>query len=168
MKSKSEHIAETQTVDHLTHLTLNTRHVTVTPVQSLHPVLAAHLMPILVTGGGPIPMLPGFHVKLRRGRNSLQLSIAKYGIEIVAGALLWGMEDENLAWEWLSSILIVHASIIPAWGAEPAPCKPSTLPWLGVVLLATFCYLTYDEARAVGSFESILALAALSNDRSRN
>lgn len=168
MKSKSKSIAETPTVDYLTQLTLNTRTVDVIPVQNVHRVFAVEAMPIVAAGVRPIPALPGFHVELKRGRNSLQFSIERKEGKILAGALLWGTEDEALAWSWLSEILAHHASVIPGWGPITAPHKPATLPWAGVVLLPMISILTSDELSKVCRFVVYLTLAVLFTEHSRN
>ena len=168
MKSIPPQILGTKSVNYLTHLTLNTRHVSVRPLHSLHPMIGAGLLPTLTMGFGSIPALPGFTVGLARGqRDGLRLSIAKSGVEIAVGALVWGIEDESPAWAWLSSLFADQASVISDWRAEPPPRKPPTLPWLGVVLLPTIGTLTAEEASAVGGFEAALALAALNHLPSR-
>lgn len=88
MKTINPQFERSLTVNFLTHLTLNTRHVTVRPLRSLDPMDAASLLPMLTTGVAFIPGLPTFTVTLARGQHDgLKICIAKCGIEVVVGAL---------------------------------------------------------------------------------
>jgi hypothetical protein len=158
-------IARPRSVLH--HVTLNTGHVVEHDLEGAHALSVCEFLPLLETGVGDIPGMPGFAFAFKEVGQSCQFVLAFDDVELIAGGLDWGSEVGDSLWCWLSDYYHRAVPRVPGWRTS-CPATPPPLPWLAVVLTENIRLIPSERARMLGAVERDLAWALIYRSQSRN
>lgn len=132
------------------HITLNTGHTRISPRSEVSDDIVDTLRPLVRAGGGPLPgPARGYRVQIMRdGRDAAftilgpLVSASEPGPIVTCGLAL---DDATVVWRGLQRLM------------PDAPCQmPTTMPWLGVVILPTAA-LAADATDWLGDAERCIA-----------
>jgi hypothetical protein len=144
---------------HLTHLTLNTGHVSREPIQELAPGIRAQLRRLISSGGG---MLPGpfaaFCVDICTGSGTSAFTLFRAKVPVVTCACAWESDQEQVTWYAIEKLYLELSDQVPGlMAATAAPERPGDLPWLAVILLPGIGLCAREDIGWLGDFERCLA-----------
>ncbi|MBB2199777.1 hypothetical protein HLH44_20510 [Gluconacetobacter sp. 1c LMG 22058] len=158
----------------LTHLTLNTGHLTRTSREDVDQAVVDALLPIVDADGGPIPGIPGWYLDFMRPLNpdrSAPVNGAAFfqiadqpGRSPLPAVLAVACWKENMAPAAWKQIIQGYTALEPAlrsagiWRAPP-PAHPRHTPWLVVALTPFIALADAENAKAFGDLERAVAWA---------
>lgn len=143
------------------HYTLNTGHAVASPRSGVGPEAIEALQP-LAEHGGAIPGYAPFRVTITHGTGSAVFTVWRAAEPVVTCGLAWTMEGEAEAWPAMEKLYLDLSDSRPelvAPGKEAE--KPSSLPWLAVVVLPFILNQSRDDVGWLGDFERCMAWTIL-------
>lgn len=148
----------------LTHVTLMTGHTSTASRAGVETVVIDVLADMTESGSYPIPTQDGFWVTLTLVRGGAVFTIFIRGESgqsepLATSGLAW---TEAAAAEVWPALARMHRDMAHLTKSAPAPAAtmPTTLPWLGVVLLPHFG-IHFKSATWLGDFEQCYAWAIM-------
>lgn len=145
----------------LSHYTLNTGDLRLSPRSEVDDDAIRALDPIILAGGGICPGLPDIRLVIKRrqpGRAIILLGDEK-GTAIVA-VLAWQQDAAEAVWPSFFELARSQSASL-ATALPPALAMPASLPWLAVHITPVFAFLRPPVMVAIGDLERCLAWAIL-------
>jgi hypothetical protein len=101
--------------------------------------------------------LTGFHFTITEHEDVVLFQIAKHGVELITGAVVWGEDD--LLFGWLVAYRAAHSFRIP--GSVWTFPRPTRYPWSAFVPNPLVARLSQVERRRVHQFRENLVDALI-------
>jgi hypothetical protein len=149
------------------HLTLNTNHSTRQRASDVSPEAIAACRPLVESGGGPIPGVAPWRVRITLADGGAVWSISR-GTQ--PHAVLCGLASTAAGaaevWTALERVHHQQSEALARAGAlaesvAQSPEMPGELPWLGVVILPGLALSAKSDVSWLGDFERCLAFTIL-------
>lgn len=158
----------------LTHLTLNTGHTRESPRAEVGADILALLAPLVAEGGGPLPPpFTGYRLTIVRGEDeaagSAIFTFSGAGdLPLATGLVCWREAASSDAWGKMADLLAGAGAL--AGATIPAtPRRPSSVPWLAVMLWPAFMAApdaaTWSAVSWLGDAERCVAWALIEEGR---
>lgn len=141
----------------MTHLTLNTGDAVEQPRSSVDDIAVEVLRPLVIAGGGPIPHVAPFSVRITLDAGCAVFSVHRGAEAIVLCGVAWEQEPAAGLWQTLESVYHKLSDRPGAIAAQASPEMPTTVPWLGVVILPSLVLTARGDVGWLGDFERCLA-----------
>jgi hypothetical protein len=143
------------------HCTVNTGHSVEQPRSAIGPEAIEALQP-LAEHGGAIPGCAPFRVTVTQGPGSAVFTVWRAKEPVVTCGLAWTADGEAEAWPAIEKLYLDLSDSRPelvAPGKEAE--KPTSRPWLAVVLLPFIVNQSRDDVSWLGDFERCMAWTIL-------
>jgi hypothetical protein len=153
------------------HLTLNTGHSVRHKPGDISPEAIAACRPLVKAGGGPIPGVAPWQVRIAHGPGGAVWSIGR-GTQPDAVFCGLASTTAGAAWVWPALERVHHdtgdamarAGVL-ADSLANSPEMPGDLPWLGVVILPGLATSAQSDVSWLGDFERCLAFTILDSQK---
>jgi hypothetical protein len=144
------------------HYTLNTARSISSPRSAASAEVIEALRP-LVRRGGIIPNHSPFRITILHHQNCAVFTVRR-GTEAITNSMLaWALCGEGEAWMTIENLFLSSAFILPPLAfSGVALSKPTSLPWVAVVLRAGLANQPREICSWLGEFEWCMAWAILS------
>jgi hypothetical protein len=148
----------------MTHISLNTGDASDQPRSSVSDAAIDALLPMVAAGGGIIPQCAPYAVHITREDGCAVFSVHRGDEVLVLCGVAW--EQEPAAGLWRTLEVVYHQLLDRpgAIAAQASPEMPSTVPWLGVVLLPSLALTARSDVGWLGDFERCLAWTIIDMD----
>lgn len=145
------------------HLTLNTGHVSESPRASVGPEAVSALLPLI--GGGQLPgPFSAFRVEVGRGDGGATFSLHRGQDILVMCGVAWTDQGAAEVWLALENLYFQLAELpVKCIVSDACPEMPSTLPWLGVVMLPSLVFASRSDVGWIGDWERCFAWTLLAS-----
>ena len=150
------------------HLTLNTGHVSESPRESVGPEAISALLPIV--RGGNIPgQFSAFRVEVGRGSGCATFSLHRGQDILVMCGVAWTQSGASEVWPALEKLYFQLAETpIKCIMSDACPEMPSSLPWLGVVMLPSLVMAPRSDIGWIGDWERCFAWTLIESLKNEN
>lgn len=143
----------------LSHLTMTSGHINLSPRSDVCDEAIALLTPIIRAGGGKVPIDDGnIAIAIARAKDGATIQILCDAIPCILCALAWRPDTSSQWWDKLLEIARLSDVIAPVLRQPPAP-------WLGVIILPTCVLLTREQMQMMGDLERCIAWTILEQQR---